>query len=69
MVDNVLRPILLSGRTQISGLIVFFGLLGGAAAFGFIGLVIGPIILIITARIVETLRRPEPPDEVTGRVP
>ena len=45
MVDNVLRPLLLSGRTSVSGLVIFFGLLGGAAAFGFIGLLIGPIIL------------------------
>jgi predicted PurR-regulated permease PerM len=60
LVDNVLRPLLLSGRTRISGLIIFFGLLGGAAAFGFTGLVIGPIILVMTARIVETLRHPEP---------
>ena len=62
MVDNVLRPILLSGRTQISGLVIFFGLLGGAAAFGFIGLVIGPIILVMTARVVETIRHGEPAD-------
>jgi predicted PurR-regulated permease PerM len=41
MVDNVLRPILLSGRTSASGLVVFLGLLGGVSAFGFIGLVIG----------------------------
>ena len=51
MVDNVLRPLLLSGRTSVSGLVIFFGLLGGAAAFGFIGLLIGPIILVTTARL------------------
>ena len=38
MADNVLRPLLLSGRTSMSGLVIFFGLLGGVAAFGFIGL-------------------------------
>ena len=59
MVDNVLRPLLLSGKTQVSGLVIFFGLLGGAAAFGFIGLVIGPIILVITARLLEDLHRPD----------
>jgi predicted PurR-regulated permease PerM len=51
MADNVLRPLLLSGRTSINGLVIFFGLLGGAAAFGLIGLVIGPIILVTTARV------------------
>jgi predicted PurR-regulated permease PerM len=59
MADNVLRPLLLSGRTSISGLVIFFGLLGGAAAFGFIGLVIGPIILVTTARLLRSLRRPD----------
>ena len=48
MADNVLRPLLLSGRTQVNGLIIFFGLLGGVAAFGFIGLVLGPVILVVT---------------------
>ena len=32
--------------------------LGGAAAFGFIGLVIGPIDLVITARLLETRHGP-----------
>ena len=59
MVDNVLRPLLLSGRTSTSGLVIFFGLLGGAAAFGFIGLVIGPIILVTTMRLLEALRHPD----------
>jgi predicted PurR-regulated permease PerM len=58
MVDNVLRPLLLSGRTQVNGLVIFFGLLGGAAAFGFIGLVIGPIILVTTGRLLGLLLRP-----------
>lgn len=57
--DNVLRPLLLSGRTSISGLVIFFGLLGGVAAFGFVGLVVGPIILVTTARLLEHLRHPD----------
>jgi predicted PurR-regulated permease PerM len=63
MADNLLRPLLLTGKTSISGFIIFFGLLGGAAAFGFIGLVIGPIILVITGRLLETLHRPDLMDE------
>ena len=59
MVDNVLRPLLLSGRTSVSGFVVFFGLLGGAAAFGFIGLVVGPVILVTTGRLLEILLRPD----------
>jgi predicted PurR-regulated permease PerM len=59
MVDNVLRPLLLSGSTAVSGLVIFFGLLGGVAAFGFIGLVVGPIVLVITGRLLRLLGRPD----------
>jgi len=60
MIDNILRPLILSGRTSISGLVIFFGLLGGAAAFGFVGLLVGPIVLVLTARLLEELRRIDP---------
>jgi predicted PurR-regulated permease PerM len=58
MADNVLRPILLAGRTSASGLVVFLGLLGGAGAFGFIGLVLGPIILVTAGSLLKVFSRP-----------
>jgi predicted PurR-regulated permease PerM len=57
LIDNVLRPLILSGRTAVSGLVIFFGLLGGAAAFGLLGLLIGSIIPVTTARLFDELRR------------
>lgn len=45
MTDNILRPLLLAGRTTMHGLLVFISLLGGMAAFGFIGLVVGPVVV------------------------
>ncbi len=60
MVDNVLRPLLLSGRTSASGLVVFLGLLGGASAFGFIGLVLGPIILVTAGSLLTAFTRTDP---------
>lgn len=57
LVDNVLRPVLLSGRTSVSGLVVFIGLLGGVSAFGFVGLVLGPIVLVITGTLLQALTR------------
>ena len=59
LVDNVLRPLVLSGRTSISALVIFFGLLGGVAVFGFIGLVVGPIILVTTGSLLRMLTRPD----------
>ena len=45
MVDNVLRPMLISGRASVPTLAVFVGVMGGLSAFGFIGLFLGPIVL------------------------
>ena len=59
MADNILRPWLLSGRTSASGLIVFLGLLGGVSAFGFIGLVIGPIVLVTAGSLLRVFTRPD----------
>jgi predicted PurR-regulated permease PerM len=59
MADNVLRPLLLSGSTQVNGLIIFFGLLGGVAAFGFIGLILGPVILVVTGNLLKMFARPD----------
>lgn len=46
-VDNVIRPLVISSGTRIPFLLVFFGVLGGLAAFGFIGLFVGPVILAL----------------------
>ena len=45
--DNVLRPLLISNATRVPFLIVMFGVLGGMAAFGLIGALVGPIILAL----------------------
>ena len=43
-VDNVLRPILISDRSQLNGLLVFISVLGGIQTFGLLGIVLGPLI-------------------------
>lgn len=60
-VDNVLRPLLISsGPTPIPFILVFFGVLGGLAAFGMLGLFLGPVLLSIAfALIAEFPRRAE----------
>jgi predicted PurR-regulated permease PerM len=47
VLDNVLRPLFISGRAEISTLPVFFGVLGGVAAFGPIGLFLGPVLIAL----------------------
>lgn len=51
--DNFLRPLLVSGKSQIGTLTVFFGGLGGLAAFGFIGLFLGPVILALALTLIQ----------------
>ena len=58
--DNVLRPLLLSGRSSMNGLVTFIALLGGVAAFGFIGLIFGPVVIAVTMALFEAYLRPSP---------
>jgi predicted PurR-regulated permease PerM len=45
--DNFIRPLLISGRAQISTLPIFLGLLGGVFAFGAIGMFLGPVLVAL----------------------
>lgn len=53
-VDNVLRPLLLSGRSQVSTPVLMISLLGGLSAFGFIGVVIGPLVASLLTALVQS---------------
>ena len=50
-VDNLIRPLVISGPTKIPFLLVFLGVLGGINAFGLIGLFLGPVLLAISVAI------------------
>ncbi len=43
-VDNMLRPIFVGRDTQMHSLLIFLSTLGGIAAFGFSGFILGPVI-------------------------
>lgn len=51
--DNVVRPLFISSRAKISTLPVFIGLLGGIAAFGPIGIFLGPVVVALVLALVE----------------
>ena len=46
-VDNIVRPIMLSRGSDIPFILALFGVLGGLAAFGLVGLFLGPVILAV----------------------
>lgn len=58
--DNALRSRLVGGRTGLHDLLIFFAVLGGVQAFGFIGLFLGPALAAITLALVEFLQRGDP---------
>jgi len=49
-IDNVLKAYLISGRTRLPPLILFFAILGGLKAYGVLGVFVGPLLvaLVIT---------------------
>jgi predicted PurR-regulated permease PerM len=60
-VDNVVRPLLLAGKSQMNTLVLIISLMGGVAAFGFIGIVLGPLVAALLTALVESYHaEPEP---------
>jgi predicted PurR-regulated permease PerM len=53
MVDNILKPLFISTRTNIHPLLLFFAVLGGIQSFGLIGLVAGPLIATLFLTLIE----------------
>ncbi len=56
LVDAVLRPMLVQGADELTTLIVFLGVFGGLAAFGLLGIFIGPVALAIAVALLEVMR-------------
>lgn len=44
-VDNVIRPLVIGGRTRIPTIVLFFGILGGLQAYGFLGVFLAPAVI------------------------
>jgi predicted PurR-regulated permease PerM len=53
VLENVLRPLLTARQAEVSTLAIFVGAIGGAAAFGILGLIIGPVVLSFAVALVR----------------
>ncbi|TMQ47199.1 MAG: AI-2E family transporter [Candidatus Eisenbacteria bacterium] len=56
-VDNVIKPMIIKGGMELHGAIVFFALLGGLAAFGPVGLVLGPLSVSLLLAVLRIYQR------------
>jgi predicted PurR-regulated permease PerM len=52
-VDNIIRPIIIGERTKLHTLFLFLSIIGGIGAFGFSGIILGPILLAIFVSFIE----------------
>lgn len=52
-IDNVLKPLFIGSRLRLPVLFLFFGILGGMALFGALGLVLGPVLLALLAALLD----------------
>jgi predicted PurR-regulated permease PerM len=55
-IDNVLKAYLISGRTRLPPLILFFAILGGLRAYGVLGVFVGPLLLALVIDAVALYR-------------
>jgi predicted PurR-regulated permease PerM len=57
LVDNLVKPLLIKAGMQMNGAVVFFALIGGLAAFGGIGLLLGPLIVSLLLSLLRMYQR------------
>jgi predicted PurR-regulated permease PerM len=66
LVDNVVRPWVISGRAEMGGLVVFISVLGGIAVFGLLGVIVGPIIVATGASLLDLYVPEGPPGNISS---
>jgi len=57
VIDNFLRPLLISKDAKLPVLLLFFGIFGGLRAYGAVGLLIGPVMIALLLAFINIYRR------------
>lgn len=55
--DNFIRPWIIKRYTPVPTLVVFLGVIGGVSAFGFLGFILGPLILVLAVELLRFAER------------
>lgn len=66
-IDNFLRPLVVSGRVELHPMVLLFFILGGVAAFGFLGLFLGPVVASVLTAVFGMLREELGEDEASRK--
>jgi len=65
-VDNLLKPMIVGGRTKIHPLVIFFSMLGGLKAFGLLGVILGPVLASVLLALLEVYKPRSKPAGAPG---
>jgi predicted PurR-regulated permease PerM len=57
LVDNLVKPLLIKVGMRMNGAVVFFALVGGLAAFGGVGLLLGPLVVALFLSLLRMYQR------------
>jgi predicted PurR-regulated permease PerM len=57
LVDNIVKPFLVKAGMEMSGAVVFFSFIGGLAAFGTVGLLLGPLVVALFLALLRIYNR------------
>ncbi len=57
VIDNIVRPLAMRGKSQLPAIPLLFAVLGGMQAFGFIGLVVGPLVFSLLMSVIDIYKR------------
>ncbi len=57
LIDNVVRPWVMKGKAELPAIPLLFAVIGGLQAFGFVGLVIGPLVFSLLVTIIDIYKR------------
>ncbi|MBL7051425.1 AI-2E family transporter [Candidatus Woesearchaeota archaeon] len=63
-IDTLIRPLIVSRRTQINPAVILIGMIGGLFVFGVLGLIIGPLILAYVLLVLELYRKQKFGDDI-----
>jgi predicted PurR-regulated permease PerM len=64
VIDNILKPIIVSKRTSIHSSVILIGMVGGFFLFGMLGLILGPLVLAYLLVILEIYRNKKIPGAI-----
>lgn len=51
--DNLIRPMIMKGRSELHPLLIFFSLLGGIFSFGPLGILLGPLAIVLAISMLQ----------------